>query len=195
MNQLYAKCPKCKQLLDVEQYNLADFSACSSCHASVQVLAYPALYRKEVCSDSACAASLEDAACYYHPEKRAEKVCDSCGRFLCALCELPFGEETVCASCLEATRAKKGQLKLQPRQVRYDKVACYLALLPLLYFPLTFVTAPASLFVVIRYWKLPEGFVPKYRSTMRIAGLFALLEIGGWIFAGRALFLHLAGGG
>ena len=63
----------------------------------------------------------------------------------------------------------------------YDNLALSLAILPCLIFYFTIITAPMTLFIVIRYWRAQRSLV--HRSSFRfiLAGLLALLEIGGWV--------------
>lgn len=156
--------------------------------------AFPALYRRVKMTAAALKATLDDAVCYYHANKKAEQVCDECGRFLCGLCELPFGEETLCSSCLEQRRKQPGRHALKPRQMRYDKLALGLALLPMLYFPITVVTAPATIFVVLFFWKKDLEFSPGRKSRMVFAFIAALLQIAGWIFGIMVLVRSIASG-
>lgn len=195
MNQFYIKCPSCGHPFDTEHYNSStEYTPCRICGIKLRVCAFPALYRRAQEAASALKAKLNDAVCYYHTEKKAEQVCDECGRFLCGLCELPFGEEILCSSCLEMRRKQPGRHALKPRQMRYDKLAISLAILPLLYFPLTLLTAPATLFVVLRYWKKDLEFSPGRKSRMVLAFIVALLQVAGWFFGIMALIGGIASG-
>ncbi|MDF7800630.1 hypothetical protein P4C99_14225 [Pontiellaceae bacterium B1224] len=184
MNRFNVKCPSCTYPLDAEFYNqTTDLIECRSCKSKIQVQALPALYRKVVKSTEGLKAQLDDAVCFYHAGKKAEQLCDDCGRFLCGLCALPIGEEMLCSSCLELRRKQEfGQHQLKPRQMRYDKLAIGLTVIPLIiYFPVTIVTAPAALFVAIRYWRKKLEFAPGMRRRMVLALIFSSLQISGWI--------------
>jgi len=76
----------------------------------------------------------------------------------------------------------------QQTTVLYDGIALALAGLPLLMFWLTLLTAPATLFVVWRYWGRVRPAVPR-RSRLRfvLAALLALAQIAGWVTLGIAL--------
>ncbi len=192
MNRFCVKCPSCHYPLPAENYNSsAKHTVCSGCDNKVLVYALPALYRRSEIVTTATEAGLDDAVCFYHTAKKAEHVCDCCGRFLCGLCALPMGEETLCASCLESQRKDpKGRQDLKPRQFRHDKLALGLSVWPLIiYFPVTVFTAPAALFVALRYWKLEVEFARGWISRMGIAAVFSFLEIAGWLL----LLVYLIG--
>ena len=36
-----------------------------------------------------------ESSCFYHPNKRAVVPCDQCGRFLCTLCRVDFGQRVL----------------------------------------------------------------------------------------------------
>ncbi len=182
MKQTLVKCPACGDSVSSEFYNsTAEYTLCFNCGGKLLVHAFPALYRREKEGAAAEKALLDDAVCFYHANKKAERVCDECGRFLCGLCELPFGEETLCASCLEQRRKQPGRHRLKARQMRYDKLALMLAVLPIIMWYLTCITAPAALFVVLRYWKKDQEFSPGRKVRMALAFIIALLQVIGWI--------------
>ena len=65
--------------------------------------------------------------------------------------------------------------------MRYDTLALGLALVPVLVFYLTLITAPMALFVAIRYWKSPRSLVRRSNVRFILAITIALLQIGGWV--------------
>jgi hypothetical protein len=123
----------------------------------------------------------EEAACAFHPGKRAAASCGRCGLFVCSLCELPLGEERICPRCLESGRAS-GKLKdLESHRFLYDRLALMLVTYPLIFFYVSILTAPIALFVAIRFWKAPTSIVRPGKTRMAIALAVALLEIAGWM--------------
>lgn len=123
----------------------------------------------------------EEASCFYHPEQRAAESCGRCGRFLCALCDLEIGSEHLCPTCFEGGR-KSGKLsQVQNRRTLYDSLALSLAILPMIVWPLTIITAPLVLFISVYYWKKPLSIIPRTRGRFVWAIIFALLQIAGWI--------------
>jgi hypothetical protein len=120
-----------------------------------------------------------EAACFYHHEKRAVHPCDSCGRFLCALCCISLNQTKVCPSCFE-TGHKKGTLQdVAGRRKLYDSAALFFALIPPLLtcgfaIPLS---APAAIGIAIYGWNRTSSVVPRTRSRAVIAFVLGILEI------------------
>lgn len=129
-----------------------------------------------------------DASCFYHHGKRAVLPCDACGRFLCALCDVELGGRHLCPACMEGQK-KKGQLAaLETERTLYDRIALSMAVYPLLLFYLTVLTAPAAIFVSIRYWKAPGSLVRGKKASFIAAIVISVIEIAGWIALAVFLF-------
>jgi hypothetical protein len=124
-----------------------------------------------------------ESSCFYHPHKRAVLPCESCGRFLCSLCDVELSGQHLCPGCLE-TGKRKGRLEqLQNHRLRYDKIALGLAVLPVLLIAtawFTIVTAPAAMFVAIRHWKSPSSLLTQSKVRFVVAMLIAGLQLAGW---------------
>lgn len=174
-------CTKCHHPLAPGVFNQPGLSPCPACGTPLQVEIFPALFRKIDPGQSALPVMVEgESGCFFHPQKKAVVPCGSCGRFLCALCDCEFRGEHFCPSCLE-TGKSKGKIKnLDNLRTRYDNIALALALLPLLIFYFTLITAPMTLFIVIRYWNSPRGLVQRSRFRFVLAGIIALLQVAGW---------------
>jgi hypothetical protein len=176
-------CPKCRAVLGPEYFNQPNWLACPSCALELRLEVFPALFRKHETSVAERVQAEGEASCFYHPEKKAAVVCDACGRFLCALCDVEFDGRHLCPGCLEAGRQKGKIAKLERGRTRHDHIALALALVPLLIFYLTIFTAPAALVYAIYHWKSPGSLVPNRRRLLLVcAVLIASLEIIGWIF-------------
>ena len=174
-------CTKCTGPVPAEFYNLPILTPCPTCATPLQVHVYPALLRPITTTAAESLLVPGESGCFYHPEKKAALPCDSCGRFLCALCDVEFNNQHLCPACLEAGN-KKGKIRnLQNRRIRYDNIAVALAILPLLVFYLTFITAPGAIYLAIRHWNSPGSIVPR-RTKPRylIAIILASLQIIGW---------------
>jgi hypothetical protein len=190
MNTLIA-CPNCRAWLLDGVFNQRTLAPCPSCQTPIQVEAYPALFRKIAAGESAQPVMVEgESSCFFHPEKKAVVPCAGCGRFLCALCDCPFDDQHFCPACLDAGRTKGKIKSLENQRTRYDTIALGLALLPMLIFYFTIITAPMTLFVAIWCWKKPRSIVRNTSFRFVLAILIALLQIAGWVLIFTAIFSH-----
>jgi hypothetical protein len=152
--------------------------------------AFPALVRPISSGKPAEQILIEgEAGCFYHPQKKAVVACEYCGRFLCGLCDIDLNGQHLCTSCIEAGKKKKSMTTLENRRVLYDDMALAFAILPLISFFFTLVTAPIAIFLAIRHWNTPSSIIPR-RSKVRmlLAIGIALMQIGGWITFAVFLF-------
>jgi hypothetical protein len=154
-------------------------SQCPRCFAAVEAALFPAMSRPAGGALPERVEAETDASCFFHPRNRAAVACDECGRFLCKLCELEVPGARLCPDCFNkgARGTKKSQFDAQ--RVMHDSVALALALFPLLFWPVIVITAPATLFWVVRYWNRSGSIVPRSRIRFCTAALIALLEIAG----------------
>lgn len=175
-------CSRCGTPIPVGEWN-REHAFCPTCRAGLGVLIFPALLSKIERPNVGDPVTAEgEASCFHHPEKRAAAACDQCGRFLCGLCLLEFLGQNWCPGCLEARR-RSGQLKtLDVTRTLYDNGALALAIIPLLFFPLTLITAPIAIYVSLRYWRAPGSMVPRSRVRSYAAMLLAAAEIGAWVW-------------
>src|SRR6266436_3836534 len=175
-------CSKCHLPLPETAINTGDFIQCPFCSVPLQTDVFPAFF-KPIQTGSAGETILVEgeASCFYHPSKRASIPCASCGRFLCALCDVELNGQHICPVCLESGQ-KKGKLtELENKRTLYDSAALSLTILPLLMWPLTLLTAPAAVVLAIYAWNKPSSIVGRTRARIYLAILFGLLEVGGWV--------------
>ena len=182
MPALAVTCPKCNAPLPDSAINTGDLTDCPFCRVRVQVEVFPALLRPMEAANPGEAILVDgEASCFYHPHKRASVPCASCGRFVCALCDVELNGRHLCPVCLD-TGQKKGKLAdLENKRTLYDSMALTLAILPLVVWFTTLLTAPAAIVVAIYAWKKPSSIVPRTRIRIYLAILIALLEIAGWV--------------
>jgi hypothetical protein len=179
-------CTKCTAPLPGDVFNPSGLVPCPGCGQLLQVEVFPALFQRFAPGRTGEALMEEgESSCFYHPQKKAVLPCDSCGRFLCALCDCELDGRHICPACLE-TGKKKGKIQsLQNHRILYDSAALALAVLPMViavfvYF--TFITAPVALFIVIRHWNTPGSVVRRTKARHIAAITIASLQIVGWIF-------------
>jgi hypothetical protein len=123
-----------------------------------------------------------ESSCFFHPNKLAVSHCWECGRFLCALCELDIEGKIICPTCLEKLDHEK-RVKTFTNQVTFsDSIALTLSIIPMLIFPITFVTAPFTLIYIWKHFKDPKAYiVPRKRWRFYLAGLIAGIQIAAWV--------------
>lgn len=153
---------------------------CPSCRATLQVGVFPALFRNQVTQWGEALRREDEASCFYHPDKRAEVVCSMCGRFICSLCDIPMASERLCPVCFERAKRCGRMPGLVGNRVLYDCIALSLAVLPLLVFPFTVITAPLAIFISIFHWKSPSSLLPRTKIRFLAAILIAGLQVAGW---------------
>lgn len=189
MNGIY--CAKCSAPLRSESFTSDTFARCPRCKSPVRAEVFPALVKTQE-SGGTGQRVMEgaEAGCFYHPKKRAAVACESCGRFLCELCDLEIQGRHLCSNCLQSGK-KKGKLRdLERERVLYDSIALSLAILPLLLWPSTIITAPAAIYIAIRYWNAPTSILPRGKVRFIFAIIIALLEITGWLVLLYFLIFH-----
>src|SRR5271155_1655973 len=111
-------CVKCKApLVSVDNteasgfpFNTGEIEPCPFCGTRTMIEIFPAMFRP-IGNNSAGEkiVSSEDAACFYHPQKKAAIPCDNCGRFLCALCDVELNGQHLCPNCIQSGK-KKGRI-------------------------------------------------------------------------------------
>jgi len=180
-------CGHCGMATNPADWNLAGGADCRFCGHRVEVRVFPAAHQTIAGARPEAVLGAEEASCFFHAQNRAVTHCDGCGRFLCALCDLPLDGQHLCPSCVE-TGVKSNQLAAADTQrTLYDSVALAFATWPLLIFYFTIITAPITFYFVIRYWKKPQGVLPRSKVRFVVAAVLAGLQIMGWI----ALFVTL----
>jgi hypothetical protein len=182
-------CPRCKTPLAGIDLGLdSGAGACGSCATALEFTLFPASRRtREV---RRARESLEgDACCYFHPANHAAAICENCGRYVCSVCEVPSEDQrTLCPPCVSAGR-KKVRHKADEIVV-YDQLSLSAAVLPLIMWPVTLVTAPIALGLIVYGWGKPRSLVRRNRWRFFVAGFFALLQIGGWVALGVNIWLE-----
>jgi hypothetical protein len=175
-------CSSCNAPIPAGDWN-REHAFCPSCRAPLQALIFPAFFLKPGTAGSGTPVlEAGEASCFYHPLKRAVVPCDRCGRFLCGLCQVEFLGQNWCPRCIQAS-SEKGQLThLDPSRSLYDNLALMLAIVPVLLIFATIITAPLTLYVVIRYWRAPSSPLPRTKIRFYIAALLATIQIGAWIW-------------
>lgn len=189
-------CPNCSQVQSLDALAGGTPFGCPKCRSQLSVSVFPAIHRSIGPGRAAEAAGLDnESTCFFHSGKKAAVVCDQCGRFLCALCDVPVAGRHLCPKCLESGREKKTITELETSRTSYPSLALTLAILPILIWPLTLVTAPAAVFYAIYGWNKPPSLTGrKRRVALVMAALLGLAQCVGWIFLGSSIYSDLTHG-
>jgi len=176
-------CPSCQAPLPRMLFNRDSGGACPTCDIPLRVMVYPALFA-DPAQERVGANALQDASqasCYYHPHKEAVVPCDGCGLFLCSLCATEIGGRQICPRCLERDLGSEQQTQLLARRTLYPHMAFALVFYPLIFPYVTLFTAPAALFIVVRYWKAPGSLVSSLLVRKVLVLVLSSLQIAAWI--------------
>jgi hypothetical protein len=157
----------------------------------LQLLVFPAYFRGPVRGQAAENLLVEgESSCFYHPRKRAVLPCGSCGRFLCALCDVELNGQHLCPACLERGQQKRTLKNLENHRVRYSSIALAVAVIPILVWPLTLFTACAALYLTVRHWKSPGSIVGSSKFPFVLAAFLAVLQVAAWTVGIYYAFTH-----
>lgn len=176
-------CTKCNSPLSLPAAAADPQVLCGTCGTPFRIQLFPAFSQPALVARAPENLLTDgEASCFFHPAKKAVSACEGCGRFLCSLCEVEWEGARLCPSCLAAGR-KKGKIRtLENHRMLYDHLALAVSVAPVLFWPLTCVTAPAALFLCLRFWKAPGSIVARSKFRFVLALVFSLAQIAGWIW-------------
>lgn len=185
-------CPNCRTIVPVQFANTGAVHKCHNCLTRLRTELFNAFHRPMEQGQSGDEVQERgEAECFYHPGKKAVAPCSACGRLLCALCEIPFDDRTICTGCLQSGRNKKEIKSLEKSRFLYDSLALNLAFWPLItffFFIFWIFTAPVSIFIVLRYWRTPTSLLPRTKFRYVLALLLAVVGLVGWVMIVMAMF-------
>ena len=132
---------------------------CPYCGKRLQVRSW-AIVRQN--SNAAMALS-DQATCFFHPDKAFQACCQTCGRFVCALCDLRLGADHVCPACFERglthTDAGAGKLNWRYRDVLFDSIALTVGWAWILFWPSLIAALPTVIVLHVKYRKAPRSYL------------------------------------
>jgi hypothetical protein len=152
---------------------------CPGCGDKITAYAFPAIARVEQGQHPESLMELGHAGCFYHPGKKAVVPCGSCGRFLCALCDLELDGKHLCPACLETGKDAGKIASVEKERVNHDSLVLSMAILPVLIWPIVVITAPLTIYSTFRHWKKPLSLTRKSRWRFIAGSGIALLELAG----------------
>ncbi len=174
-------CPKCNTAFAVEPGIVDVAATCPGCSSDLEAHFYPAFYRPmEVGAAPAALTDLTEASCFYHPQKQAVRICDGCGRLICALCSIDLGSQHLCPNCISSGKKKGNLSTLENGRTRYDSIALSLAVFGILTSFFSLVLAPAAIYISVRHWKSPLGLTGGSRARFVAAIVIASISLVVW---------------
>ena len=199
VNEQVLSCPKCRAALPDALYNRGAFTPCPNCGSAVRCEVFPALYAgPRIGRPGELLVDASEASCFFHPEKKAAVACETCGRFLCALCDLDFSGRHICPSCLAAGRKKGALGNLDNFRFSWTGLGLLLSIVPVVIFPFFYfilITAPTAIVVTLIGLRKPPSLTGRRRViSMTLALAFSLTEIGCLIWIGRMFMKNKFGG-
>jgi len=176
-------CARCDAPLPVWELATADVAACTSCGSRNTVRVFPALFAPPGAPALPEVALDGEAACFDHPARRAVAACQQCGRFVCPLCSVEFAGQVWCPSCVAAGIGQSKAIVLEPSRILYDSIALTVPLVSLVaMWPLTVITAPATLVFSVMKWNRPLSLVRKSHWRFVVAILVSLAITAAWVW-------------
>ena len=183
-NRTVIRCTKCKAPVPKELFNGPGMTPCRKCRSLLQVAVFPAQQvgtvlglRAEKLIDD------EKASCFFHPGNQAVIPCDSCGRFLCSVCDVEIVGQHLCPACIEVGSEKKENklTAFDSKRFLYDSLAIRMAILPLVVTPLI------SLYLAMRHWSAPRSITHPSCFKWIVAIVIAIIQLALW----GSFFLNL----
>lgn len=187
-------CARCSAPLPSWELATGETATCTSCGSANQVRLFPAALRQAGAVQTETAMDGE-AACFDHPGKRAVAACRHCGRFVCALCSVDFGNEVWCPSCVAGRAGAAQSANPETSRVLYDSIAVLVPWFSLMLWPITIITCPGTVVFSILKWRQPLSLVRRSRWRFLLAILTGLAATGGWVLAIGYLVLRPKPGG
>ena len=186
-------CPRCGIGLAGEALEVAGESSCPSCSARFSARLFPEFWRAP---DDTASRSLPagdgEASCFFHPQNRAARACDRCGRFVCSVCELTLGAQHLCPACLSVGIADPQKAEFVAWRFLWADGALLLGGVPLVFslfiWPLLPLTALTAVVLAILSWRKPGSIPRGPRPWAAVLGaVCGILQLG--IFAALVLLL------
>lgn len=170
-------CPQCNT--SIRPNNKRDrLVGCPQCKERFIFEFFPALTAPAGTSTARAVLESGESSCFYHSDKVAVQSCAYCGRFLCALCEVPIDGQHLCPMCLAKGKDAIATSSSLNSHALHDSIALTVALLTLFFWPFAVLTGPVALYLIFKNYRKDLGILPRTRWRFWLAGLVALAGMG-----------------
>jgi len=188
-------CPHCNGLNEfTAPVAQREAFTCRFCRTAATVEVFPAYGRGFQPGRAGVAVGGEEAACYFHAEKRAEAACDQCGRYVCALCEIHVGGRHFCPQCFggDANRPAASSVTERSRAMP-GRLGFWVAFGSFLLGPLAMIGGPMAVYWGIQGFRVPGSLTGKRNRVLAgLAVLLGLAETTLWLVLLLAFFIRIA---
>lgn len=187
-------CSKCRTALPETLFNTGQVESCPKCRSKLQLVVFPAFRTGiQIGRPGETLVDTSEASCFFHAGKRAAVACDSCGRFLCSLCDLEVGGRHVCPNCFSSGRKKGGMTNLDVYRRSWPGIGLLLTIAPMFgSFLVPFImpfTATAALVAFGIGLRKPGSITGRRRILSYIIGVtFAVAQLAAIAWWGKEIF-------
>ncbi len=171
-------CPKCGQDLNSP---IPEKGACSHCRQIVYLWTFARLVRRPAPEPSPSGA--DGAICYFHDARAALAACQSCGRYVCELCELKLEGRQICPDCFNRGLLNQQWSSLRQHEILYDTLALELAFAGWFLWMLAPLLDAYIVYLLLRHWNGPRAcLLPRNRWRFYLAMPVMAVPLGYWLF-------------
>lgn len=180
-------CPACGAALGPYGLDAVREAHCPSCRTSLRGEVFRAWWTPPKPEAKLDRALEGEAVCYFHPSNRAALTCDSCGRFICSICDLPVGTRHLCPVCLSKGVGQEKLTEIVPKRLLWARFSLSLGFWPLplfivLWWAYAITGGTAVIAGIISFFK-PGSLVRGRQRAFAVFGiLFGLVQIA--VFCG-----------
>jgi hypothetical protein len=171
------QCANCTWPFELESATGTFIQTCPVCKTHAEAIVFPAHARTAIGTPPESIENAREASCFYHAANRAAVPCDECGRFLCYLCDLAVDGRHLCPSCFGTSVRERRLQDFETQRTMHDSIALALATFPMLMVWPIVLSAPLTIFWIVRHWNSPRSIVPRTRARYYWAAFFAIAEL------------------